>query len=230
VQDPDRLHVARPALEALSRVETWPESAVPALRKLSSSSNAELRQFALRSMARAPYEALVKPLTKVLLDTSAGETGEVAVEGLSRNPHALEPLMRSFLLEKDPARARRYARPLRELGSKLTDTALKAAAEKGCRLLFAQGFIVVVGTLQGFCVKQRHIREGAAVGSGRCGHGRFPWTSWSESMVAKNKTVKPDCIFSRSLRPNTAEENNCRSGMGLAPSRRFLGRWRCCSG
>lgn len=129
--------VVEPSMVLLADVSSWRESAQQVLRKLLSSRREHLRLFALKSMKGIKSAELVKPLVNHLLGPSE-EMASAAAEALSENPAALEPMLRSFQLEKNPDRAKLMSIPLTKLGKKLSAAQIKSLGEKGCKQLIAQ--------------------------------------------------------------------------------------------
>ncbi|MHC5063765.1 MAG: HEAT repeat domain-containing protein [Planctomycetota bacterium] len=129
--------VVEPSMVLLADVSNWRASAQQVLRKLLSSRREHLRLFALKSMKGIKSAELVKPLVNHLLGPSE-EMASAAAEALSENPAALEPMLRSFQLEKNPEKAKHLSIPLTKLGEKLSDAQIKSLGEKGCKQLIAQ--------------------------------------------------------------------------------------------
>lgn len=136
LDEDDDVHVVEPVLALLQDVEKWPDAAVPVLRQMLTGRKRRQRLFAARALRHAPDPEIVKPLCNMLHGDDA-ELAAAASAALAANEHACEPLLRSFLQEKDIARARRTMEPLVRLGRGFGEREVRSLLERGSRLLLA---------------------------------------------------------------------------------------------
>lgn len=134
LSEKDLERIVGPATELLAAQTKWSEAGVAKLRKLLSSRRDHHKLFAVRAYRHVPKAEVVKTLIQHLLGSDRAMS-EAAREALSHNPKAVETLIRSFSLEKDPARARLMAEPLVALGDGIPTAKRKSLLEKGCKLL-----------------------------------------------------------------------------------------------
>jgi hypothetical protein len=160
LHEDDEVHVVEPALRLLERVEGWPEQALPELRRMLGGRLPRLRLFAVRAVRHAPRADQVKPLLQFLHGQDA-ELASAASAALGANPDAAAPLLRSLLVEKDPARARRTAEPLVRLGRDFAAKDVKSLAERGVKLLLAHDPVGEI--LLGLLVRAQPEKGAAAV-------------------------------------------------------------------
>src|SRR5690606_10468545 len=105
-------------------------------RKMLAGRKPRQRLFAARALASAPSAELVKPFVQMLHGDDKA-LADAAARALGANAHATDTLMRSFLQERDVARARRTMEPLLLLGRAGGSKEIKGLLERGSKLLLA---------------------------------------------------------------------------------------------
>ncbi|HLU40643.1 MAG TPA: hypothetical protein VK081_14755 [Planctomycetota bacterium] len=132
LSEQDMTYVVRPAIAVLARVEKWSAGAVTKLKALLETGTDETRVFALQALRHCKTEAVAEVCLHWL--QNGGEAfHDAAIEALSANPAALEPLVQAFTREKDVAAARRLGVPLVRLGPHFTPDHVRALTERAAR-------------------------------------------------------------------------------------------------
>ena len=128
----DMTYIVRPTVAVLGRVDKWLPGAVTKLKKLLEIGSEEIQRFALHALRQCKTEAVATVCLQFVL-RQGDAFHDAAIEALSNNPAALEPLLAAFVKEKDVSVARRLAMPLTRLGPHFNETQVKALTERAAK-------------------------------------------------------------------------------------------------
>ncbi|MFT4512426.1 MAG: HEAT repeat protein [Planctomycetota bacterium] len=120
--------------EVLVGLPELPTGLAPGLKRLLASRQPEQRLFAIRMLRSAGGAELAKSFVK-LLDHDDERFREAAIEGLSNNKQAVEPLLKLMQSTKNLDMSQKAGAILARLASHITPKMQKAAGEKVVKLL-----------------------------------------------------------------------------------------------
>jgi hypothetical protein len=136
LEDADLQQVVRPALRALSEHRDWDKASIAKLREYLGSRREEMKLFAMRALADAPSEEVVKVYFQHISSPNP-EFRAAAVAALGKNPKAVPVLLKSLQHERNADRAAILIRPLLAQADRVKTSQVKAMCEKCGRLLAA---------------------------------------------------------------------------------------------